>query len=69
MNKIRNFIFWISGFIGVLNQVFGLYIILFLLLSWKIALFISILVTIIDLWKSKFYRKKGGKFTFMRHDA
>lgn len=69
MDKIRNSIFWLTGLIGLIAQIFGVYIILFLILSWKIALIISIIITIIESWKSKYYEKKGGKFTFMRHDA
>lgn len=68
MNKLRDIIFMIFGIIGIINQLFGIYIILTLIgyitNCWLLVILLAVLITIIDFWKANYFKRLGRKATF-----
>lgn len=66
MNKIRNIIFIVFGIIGMIVQLLGVYIILVLLDvitgAWVTLATLGIVITLVDVWKRKYFVKNGWKF-------
>ena len=67
MNNIRNCIFTITGVLAIIFNFFGIYIMLILtgllIGYWTALVIIAVLWTLADIWKIRYYKSKGKKFT------
>lgn len=71
MIKIRNILFIIAGIAGLFVQALGAYIILWLVGAitkyWMTVIGIAVYITIIDIWKHYYFKRKGMKPTISQY--